>query len=93
MNAYLQNLNKIFKIFCIEAKTVIVISDASIKNNVSTSISYVCSGQNILAKTIYHTINVTSTEAELFAIRCVINQTIHLQNFDCIIVIMVLFTL
>ena len=78
MNAYFQNLNKIFKDSCMEAKTVIVISDTNIKNNVSTSISYVCSSQNILAKTIHHTINVTSTEAELFAIRYGINQTIHL---------------
>jgi len=73
MNAYLQNLNKIFKYSYVEAKTIIVISDASIKNNFSTSISYVCSSQNILAKTIHHAVNVTSTEAELFAIRYGIN--------------------
>jgi len=58
-----------------------LLSNVSIKNNVPTSISYVCSGQNILAKTIHHTVNVTSTKAKLFAIRYGINQTIHLQNF------------
>ena len=31
--------------------------------------------------------NITSTEAKLFAIRCGINYTIHLQNIKCIVVI------
>ena len=93
INAYLQNLNKIFKDSCIDTKTVIVISDTSIKNNVATSILYICSIQNILAKTINYAVNVTSTKAKLFAIRYKINQTVHLQNVDYIIVIMVLSTL
>ena len=49
--------------FC-DIKIVIIISDASIKNNVATSIVHVYSGYNILAKTIHHTINVTSIEAD-----------------------------
>jgi len=45
--------------------------------------------QNIvfIAKSVHHTMNVTSTEAKLFAIRCSINCTIHLQNVECIVVI------
>ena len=38
-------------------------------------------------KTIYHAINVTSTEAELFAIRCSINQATQLQGINKIIII------
>jgi len=38
-------------------------------------------------KTTYHAINVTSTEAELFVIRCGINQVIQVPNIEHIIVI------
>ena len=87
IKAYLQNLNKMIENFCIDPETIIIISDASIKNNVVTSISHVCSSRNILAKTIYHAINVTFTKAELFTIRCEINQAVHIQNVYCIFVI------
>jgi len=40
-----------------------------------------------LTKTIHHAINVTSTEAKLFAIRCGINQSICFNNISKIIVI------
>jgi len=53
--------------------SVIIVSDASIKNNITTSISHVYSFSGLLKKTIHHAINVTSTEAKLFAIRCSIN--------------------
>ena len=36
---------------------------------------------------IHHTVNITTTEAELFTIRCGINQAIHIANVSCIIVI------
>ena len=38
------------------------------------SITHICCGHNIVAKTIYHAVNITMTEAKLFAIRCEINQ-------------------
>jgi len=85
--AYLQNLNRTIEDFCIDPETIIIIFDASIKNNVITSISHVCSHQNILAKTIHYAINITSTEVELFTIRCGINQAIHIQNVHHIFVI------
>jgi len=72
-NAYICNPDKIFKDTLSDPKIVIVISDASIKNNIATLISDVCSSHNILAKTIYHAINFTSTEVELFTIRYGIN--------------------
>ena len=49
---------------------VIVVFDTSIKNNVTISIAHIHSFSNPLKKTLYHAINVISTEAELFAIRC-----------------------
>ena len=64
-----------------DPKTIIIISDASIKNNVATSILYICSSRNILAKTIYYAVNITSTKAELFTIRYKINQAIHVSIY------------
>ena len=40
-----------------------------------------------LIKTIHHAVNVTSTEVELFAIRCGINQAMCIDNISKIIVI------
>jgi len=65
----------------------LVASDASIKNNVVTSIAHIHMVDKPLTKTIHHAVNVTSTEAELFAIRCGINQSIHFNNISKIIVI------
>ena len=71
------------------AKTniAIVVFDASIKNQVATSIIYIYTHNNPIIKILYYTINVTSTEAELFAIRCDINQATCMMNISHIIVI------
>jgi len=86
-NAHLCKLNKVFKDSLVDSKTVIVIFNTSIRNNIATSISYVCLGHNILAKTIHHAVNVISTEVKLFVIRCRINQVIQVIDTACIIVI------
>ena len=65
----------------------IVASDASIKNNVATSIADIHMVDKPLTKMVHHIVNVMSTEAELFAIRCGINQTLHFNNISNIIVI------
>jgi len=65
----------------------IIASDASIKNNVATSIAHVHTYNKPLIKTIHHAVNVTSTEVELFAIRCGINQATCIDNISKIIVI------
>jgi len=46
---------------------------------------YIQSGHNIIAKTIHHAINIISTKAELFTIRCRINQAIQVSNASYII--------
>ena len=86
-NIHLQKLNDIFIDFLQNSKTVVIISDASTKNNVTMSIAHVYSSQNIVAKTIYHAVNVTSTEVELFAIRYGINQAIQVTDVLYIIVV------
>ena len=59
----------------------------SIKNQVATLIAYIYIHDNSIIKTLHHMINVTSTKAELFTIRCNINQATQIVNINHIIVI------
>jgi len=70
-----------------DSKSVVIVSDANIKNNVTISIAHVHSLLNPVKKTVHHAVNIMSTEAELFAIRCDINQTIQIPNVMHIIVV------
>ena len=65
----------------------IVTSDANIKNDIATSISYMYISNQLLIKTLYHAAFVTSTEAKLFAIKCGINQATSNNNISKIVVI------
>ena len=69
------------------SSVAIIASDASIKNNVTMSIAYIHNHDKPLIKTIHHAVNVTSMEAELFTIRCGINQATYINNIFKIIVI------
>ena len=61
--------------------------NASIKHNIATSISHVHIANHPLIKTVHHALFVTSTEAELFAIRCGINQACSIDSVSKIMVI------
>jgi len=65
----------------------IVITDASIKNDIATSISHIHLANHPLTKTVHHASFVTSTEAELFAIRCGISQACSISNVSKIVVV------
>ena len=65
----------------------LVVTDASIKNNIATSISHVHSANQLLFKTVHHAAFVTSTKAELFTIRYSINQACIKENVSKIIVV------
>jgi len=65
----------------------LVITNASIKNNIATSISHIHSANQPLIKTVHHASFVTSMEAELFAIRCSINQACAINNVSKIIIV------
>jgi len=84
---YFCKLNEIVFNTSTDPKMAIVISDMSIKNQVTTPIAHIHVHNSSIIKTIYHTINIISTEAELFAIRCGLNQAIQLSNIEHIIVI------
>ena len=64
----------------------LVITDTSIKNNVATFIAHVYICNRPVTKTLYHIVNVNSMEAELFTIRCSINQAINSMGILKIII-------
>ena len=68
--------------------TALVITDASIKKDIAMSVSHIHSTDRPLIKTIHHASFVTSSEAELFTIRCGINQVCSLNNVSKIVVVM-----
>ena len=70
-----------------ESQTALVIMDTSIKNDIATSISHIHRYNRPLSKTVHHASFVTSMEAELFAIRCGINQAGVINNVSKIIVV------
>ena len=67
--------------------TALIISDASIKNDIATSISHVHIANRLITKTVHHAVFVTSMEAELFAIRCGINQACSNKAISKIIIV------
>ena len=67
--------------------TALVVTNASIKNDIAISISYMYIANYPLTKTVHHVVFVTSMEAELFAIRCSINQACIKENISKIIIV------
>ena len=61
--------------------------DASIKNNIAVSIAYIHIHNKPMVKTLHYAINITSSEAKFFAIRCGIIQAICLHEIFKIIVV------
>jgi len=57
--AHFCKLDKIFFNTSLDPKSVIIISDTSIKNNIATSILYIYFHPNNVKKTIYYAINIT----------------------------------
>ena len=85
--AYCNKLNELVFNVSNEPDTVIVVLDTSIKDNIATSIAHIHSFNNPLKKMLYHAINITSTEARLFALKYGINQAIQITDSFCIIII------
>ena len=67
--------------------STIVVSDASIKNQVATSILRIHSFDKSIIETLHSAINITTAKTELFAIWYSINQAITNHNVKNIIVI------
>jgi len=82
-----QQLNKMTLQLLSSPNSAIVITDTSIKNNIATSISHIHIHNHPLIKMVHHAVYITSTEAELFAIRCGINQACSRNNISKIIIV------
>ena len=84
---HIQKLNNLTLQASDDSKMTIVISDVGIKNQAATTIAHIYVHDNPVIKSLHHAVNVTFTEAELFAIRYGINQATQLANINCIVVI------
>ena len=84
---HIKNLNDDVTEAFLDPSSSIVISDTSIKNSIATSILHIYSYNKPIVKTIHQAINITTTEVELFAIRCGINQAINIPNIKYIIIV------
>jgi len=69
------------------SSTTLIVTDASIKNNITTSVAHIHQTNVPLIKTVHHAVFVTSSEVELFAMRCRINQACSKDSISKIIVI------
>ena len=87
LKVYIQSLDNIALNSSSEPSVALVVSDASIKNHVAISIAHIHIYNKQVIKMIHQAVNVTSTEAELFTIRCGINQATNLQDVRKIVVI------
>jgi len=65
----------------------LVVTDASIKNDVATSISHIHLANHPLIKMVHYATFITSIEVELFAIRCGINQACIKKGVSKIIIV------
>ena len=70
---YLHHLDKIVFNVSSDPKIAVIISNTSIKNQVTTFIAHIHTYGSSIVKTIYYTVNITSTEVELFTIRYGLN--------------------
>jgi len=73
---HIKNLEEIVLKASSDSFSSIVVSDISIKNQVTTSILHIHSFNKPIIKTLHRAINITTAEAELFAICCSINHNI-----------------
>ena len=84
---YLNQLKNIYQNSSNSPDTMFIISNASVKNNIITFISYVQRECNIITKTVYHTMNISTTKAKLFTIRYDVSQVSKMQNITWIIIV------
>ena len=84
---YLYKLNKIVFNASDNFKAAFIVLDTSIKNNIVISITHIHIYNSPIIKTIYYVINIISIKAELFTIRCSLNQASCLANIKCIVII------
>ena len=74
-------------VFSEDSLSALVITNASIKFDVATSIAHIHIHDKPVVKILHHVVNITSIEAKLFTMRCGINQAINSHRILKIIII------
>jgi len=87
INFQVQELDKIAIELLDAPLTALIISDASIKNNVAISIAHIHIRDKPITKTLHHALNIMSTKAKLVAIRCGINQATNIDYISKIVIV------
>ena len=87
MKLHIQQLDKITIKSLSNPLCALVIIDASVKNDITMSISHTHVYNRLLIKILHYVVHITSLEAKLFAIRYRINQATNLSDISKIIVI------
>ena len=77
---YIQQLNKMTIESLSNPSCALIIMNANVKNNFTTSILHTYVHNKPLIKTLHYTVHITSSEVELFAIRYGINQASNLSD-------------
>jgi len=85
--SWLCQLDDLTIVFSLDSSYSLVVTDTSIKNNVTTSITHIHVYDKSVIKTLHYAVNITTTEAELFTIRCSINQATSISGISKIVVI------
>jgi len=85
--AHLNKLENVYRASKDDPNTLFIISDASLKNNIATSVTHIQQEQALITKAIYHATNISTTEAELFAIRRGISQAAHTNGITNIAIV------
>ena len=80
-------LNNLAIASSLDHSCTLVVTNADIKNNMVTSITHIHIYNKPVIKTLHHTVNITSIEAELFSIRCGINQATNIPGIFKIIIV------
>jgi len=83
----IQEFDKIAIELLEDPSSTLVVTDTSVKNNVATSITYIHVRDKLVMKTLHHALNVMSTEAKFFVIRCGINQATNINDISKVIVV------
>jgi len=84
---HLQQLDALAIESSVSATNALVITDASVRNNIVSSITHIHVHNKPVVKTLHHTVNITSIEVEFFALCCGINQASRSCNISKIVVI------
>jgi len=87
LKVHICSLNDIAIKYFLDLTITLIVCNTSIRNQITTSISHIHVYNRPVIKMLYHVVNVISTEAKLFTIRCSINQATNLTDINKIIVI------